>query len=170
MRAVLPVAFFASLVQARQEYVKLLPNGGGVPCPPGGSGCIAGFCPAIGHTNCAGTGDVNAFGNDFSNLGSGGWTRAYCQADSDGDGQTNGEELGDPCCQWKAGLAMSVYMMSFTPSHPSSAASFQKNYVRPLCSNLTAPGAPMGGTSGSTAVAPSVLATALLVLQLTLHG
>lgn len=28
-----------------------------------------------------------------------------CRADSDGDGQTNGEELGDPDCVWRPGSA-----------------------------------------------------------------
>lgn len=28
------------------------------------------------------------------------WTVALCQMDSDGDGRTNGEELGDPNCTW----------------------------------------------------------------------
>ena len=28
------------------------------------------------------------------------FTRDLCLADSDGDGQTNGVELGDPCCVW----------------------------------------------------------------------
>ena len=27
-----------------------------------------------------------------------------CQEDSDGDGLTNGAELGDPCCVWKFGF------------------------------------------------------------------
>ena len=33
------------------------------------------------------------------------WTEALCRADSDGDGLTNGEELGDPCCTWREGQA-----------------------------------------------------------------
>ena len=32
------------------------------------------------------------------------WTVTLCQADSDGDGRTNGEELGDPNCVWMTGL------------------------------------------------------------------
>ena len=28
------------------------------------------------------------------------WNKALCMADSDGDGLTNGEELGDPHCTW----------------------------------------------------------------------
>ena len=31
------------------------------------------------------------------------WTQALCQADSDGDGQSNGLEMGDPCCVWTTG-------------------------------------------------------------------
>ena len=31
------------------------------------------------------------------------WTVALCQADTDGDGQSNGLELGDPCCEWTSG-------------------------------------------------------------------
>ena len=33
------------------------------------------------------------------------WNRALCMADSDGDGATNGEELGDPNCVWVYGGA-----------------------------------------------------------------
>eukprot|EP00966_Prymnesium_polylepis_P251414 5812660-Prymnesium_polylepis.1 len=31
------------------------------------------------------------------------WTTALCQEDTDGDGQSNGLELGDPCCEWYQG-------------------------------------------------------------------
>lgn len=31
------------------------------------------------------------------------WTHALCMKDSDGDGRTNGEELGDPGCKWNVG-------------------------------------------------------------------
>ncbi len=27
-------------------------------------------------------------------------TKEFCELDSDGDGMTNGLELGDPCCEW----------------------------------------------------------------------
>lgn len=33
------------------------------------------------------------------------WDQAWCQRDSDGDGRSNGEELGDPDCNWAAGDA-----------------------------------------------------------------
>ena len=31
------------------------------------------------------------------------WTIELCNLDSDGDGKTNGEELGDPSCVWTPG-------------------------------------------------------------------
>ena len=31
------------------------------------------------------------------------WDECLCQTDSDGDGRTNGEELGDPYCDWMPG-------------------------------------------------------------------
>nr|KAG5701886.1 hypothetical protein BaRGS_014951 [Batillaria attramentaria] len=43
------------------------------------------------------------------------WTRALCEADSDGDGLTNGQELGDPDCVWKAG---DIPASSSNISHP----------------------------------------------------
>ena len=33
------------------------------------------------------------------------WNAALCRKDSDGDGLTNGQELGDPDCVWKKGEA-----------------------------------------------------------------
>ncbi|GMF61739.1 unnamed protein product [Phytophthora fragariaefolia] len=85
-------AFFVSEAEASKKYVKLLPNGGNVP-----------NVPAIGHTD--GTGDdeaTNAFGDAFA-AADYAWTKDLCEADSDGDGQTNGQELGDPCCVWAVG-------------------------------------------------------------------
>ena len=31
------------------------------------------------------------------------WTKTLCEQDSDGDGRSNGDELGDPNCVWKKG-------------------------------------------------------------------
>ena len=33
------------------------------------------------------------------------WNAALCRMDSDGDGLTNGQELGDPDCVWTKGQA-----------------------------------------------------------------
>ena len=55
---------------------------------------------AIGHINFRGHGALNQFGKDFVLAGRK-WTRELCEMDSDGDGRTNGEELGDISCEWK---------------------------------------------------------------------
>ena len=55
---------------------------------------------AIGHINFRGHGALNQFGKDFVLAGRK-WTRELCEMDSDGDGRTNGEELGDASCEWK---------------------------------------------------------------------
>lgn len=101
---------------ARNRYANLIPNGNNV---PGSS--------AVGHTNPSGGTVVNQFGNDFR-LANYMWTKTLClevymcvcvqllqinilcanivyhvltifPQDSDGDGISNGVELGDPCCQ-----------------------------------------------------------------------
>jgi dopamine beta-monooxygenase len=85
-------------VQALQRYIYQIPNGGSVPNPGPQGGVWAG----VGHAAAAGGGDRNVFGNDFS-ANNHEWTQELCQTDSDGDGRSNGEELGDPLCEWIAG-------------------------------------------------------------------
>jgi len=70
--------------------------------------------PGVGHLASAGGGALNAFGAAFVAAGRQ-WTQALCQADSDGDGQSNGFELGDPECIWQAGAAP----VESTASHPA---------------------------------------------------
>jgi hypothetical protein len=67
------------------------------------------------------------------------WTKFLCHADSDGDGLTNGQELGDPCCLWEADDTPSEYTTSFTPLHPGFAnnASEVSMYVEPDCFSTT---------------------------------
>ena len=52
------------------------------------------------------------------------WNKAFCMADADGDGQSNGLEMGDPCCKWSIGQTP-----QFTTglSDPNSAASKTQN-------------------------------------------
>lgn len=69
----------------------------------------------------------NAFGQDFELQGLR-WTKDLCEADSDGDGFTNGEELGDPCCVWHEGAIMPLWMTEDEwevthPGFPSSSPS-----------------------------------------------
>jgi hypothetical protein len=65
----------------------------------------------LGHSGAggvqAGSRNVDVFGRDLTNSPgslSSAWA-AICLLDSDGDGRTNGEELGDPGCKWRPGQA-----------------------------------------------------------------
>lgn len=79
----------------------------------------------IGHINHAGEGKLNSFGKDFILMG-GKWTEVHCMGtqsclchkDSDGDGYSNGQELGDPKCIWTGGKAPSA--ASYHPGEGSS--------------------------------------------------
>ena len=123
-----------SLGWALPSYRYRLPNGHRVACPDGAEGCRTGdsshgepasVCSGLGHANCAGGSlPANPFGADFAAEGFQ-WTTALCQKDSDGDGQSNGDELGDPCCRWGAGDAPSPYMASFSATHPGMSTSLQ---------------------------------------------
>ena len=84
------LAVLATGAVAFDAYRALVPNGQSVP----GSA-------AVGHHITTGGGPLNAFGRDFNRLGKR-WSKELCELDSDGDGLTNGDELGDPCCCWDA--------------------------------------------------------------------
>ncbi|KAL4141061.1 hypothetical protein PRNP1_014183 [Phytophthora ramorum] len=99
------LALIRPMAHASKKFVARLPNGDNV----------EGY-QAIGHSD--GTGDseaTNAFGKAFEKAGNK-WTVALCQADTDGDGQTNGQELGDPCCAWSTGATP---QWTSGVSHPS---------------------------------------------------
>ncbi|KAH8049559.1 hypothetical protein JL722_11856 [Aureococcus anophagefferens] len=69
---------------------------------------------ALGHVSAAGGGARNSFGDDFAAAGFA-WTPWLCEADSDGDGQSNGFELGDPCCCWEAEAAWALQQAPYFP-------------------------------------------------------
>ena len=80
-------------VHSKSEYRDKVPNGKNSP----------GNCYAWGHTNNCGSGQSpgNSQGNGV--LAGATWSTSTCKADPDGDGYTNGEELGDACCYgWTA--------------------------------------------------------------------
>ncbi|XP_041368430.1 DBH-like monooxygenase protein 2 homolog [Gigantopelta aegis] len=92
--------FFAALVATSNAYRHFqdeIPNGDKVPHP-----CKPNFIwRGVGHRNVLGGGKFNPFGEDFKLVKK--WTRELCRKDSDGDGRTNGQELGDPDCIWSPG-------------------------------------------------------------------
>jgi len=84
---------------AYQSFRDKLPNGHNV------KDCNGVVVPGVGHVLKAGAGERNWFGTAFAESGSGVWGPWICEQDSDGDGITNGEELGDPNCVWTIGEA-----------------------------------------------------------------
>ena len=89
-------------------YQDSIPNGRNVPGVPGGPsngwhgvGHVAPN-PASHPSYLLGGYPRNEFGLDFAQAGHR-WTRELCLRDSDRDGLTNGQELGDPECVWKPG-------------------------------------------------------------------
>lgn len=91
------LSVFVSLSFARPEFRMQIPNG--LAADRGGTGIT---CAQLGHKKCVSGAPRNPFGLDFKAAGLK-WTKSLCKKDSDGDGLTNGEELGDPCCVWRPG-------------------------------------------------------------------
>jgi hypothetical protein len=60
-------------------------------------------------------------GVDFAATGYA-WNSKLCSLDSDGDGVTNGEELGDPCCVWQKGAVPARTTMISHPGQKSSSS------------------------------------------------
>ncbi|RQM23078.1 hypothetical protein B5M09_007301 [Aphanomyces astaci] len=104
------------------KYVAKVPNGDKV----------AGV-EALGHVNPAGGGARNAFGAAFKLAGAT-WTTGLCQADSDNDGATNGDELGDPCCTWKVGEKLATAKAT----HPGEPDIFTPDQLNALKCGVTA--------------------------------
>ena len=112
------IAIFLAGVGARQSYVDLIPNGANVYR----NGV---YWSAIGHSDAAGSqGRIN-FGSEFATAGYQ-WTSDFCHADSDGDGFSNGAELGDNDCIWTMGATPSrttdITHPGFADSKPSTPA------------------------------------------------
>eukprot|EP00892_Ulva_mutabilis_P012914 jgi/Ulvmu1/9996/UM059_0045.1 len=141
-------------------YPRALPSGAEVTCPGHFSAaqakeqCSDGVCHAVGHVDCRGgsikgsTGtSLNSFGQAFRDAGYQ-WTAHFCRADSDGDGRTNGQELGDPCCVWHAGKPLPVDP-SYVISHPGDPEDTTPSPA-PSASDCRALQAARGGAAGST--------------------
>ncbi|GLD92827.1 hypothetical protein PINS_up001406 [Pythium insidiosum] len=102
------LAVLVENAHAVPKYAKKIPNGNNV----------AGVT-AVGHEDPDSGGKTNAFGKAFATADYT-WSAAFCKADSDGDGQTNGEELGDPCCVWKEGSAPAIASGATDPGSAKS--------------------------------------------------
>ncbi|KAF1325612.1 hypothetical protein FI667_g9059, partial [Globisporangium splendens] len=129
-------------VDAYGKYIKLLPNGGDIPDNTN-----------IGHLNAAGTAGVSVFGKAFKAAGNA-WNTALCQADSDGDGFTNGQEMGDPCCTWTPTSTASLVTEGL--SDPNDASKKPSNAA--LIAGCSASGSSKTTTSGSKETINDVLA------------
>ncbi|XP_064649977.1 temptin-like [Lineus longissimus] len=96
--SLLTLASLIALSVGYQTFQSSIPNGNAVPdpCKPGS------LWGGVGHWSPQGYNARNPFGLAFQANGNS-WSKALCQADSDGDGRPNGLELGDPNCTWTSG-------------------------------------------------------------------
>lgn len=141
-----------STVTGYAKYSELVPNGGNV---PGNEN--------IGHLDPAGETGLSTFGEAFSKAGNA-WGATLCQADDDGDGFTNGQELGDPCCVWTTASAIGLITdgisdpadASKTPSNSELQAGCSSS-ASSTVANFTGSGGSLGAVVGTvTPAGPSV--------------
>ncbi|XP_065180661.1 temptin-like isoform X2 [Sycon ciliatum] len=138
-----------ALLPATLAFPRFVPNipnlgvvGGTPSLVPSPSGVAGVVCQSIGHVaSCDGapSGDGNVFGMAF--LAGGSSWAAVCSMDSDGDGLTNGMELGDPDCTFPAGQTPA---RTTALSHPGFACSTTAN---PFCLPSVTTAAPMKATT-----------------------
>ena len=107
---------FTSFLNARDWRVIQIPNGSKFSC----ANC---------HVDPSGGGSRNKFGLDVEKLVSVGgheefWGSALAKLDSDGDGKTNGQELGDPNGVWRSGQSNPGVLSAVTnPGNQASVTS-----------------------------------------------
>ena len=113
-------ALALAAVSAHREYVPYHPNGALIPNRGGG----------LGHLSPGGGGKRNPYGSAWEEAGkdAAAWSAkdwALCKAESDGDGQSNGFELGDVCCNWTvaSGVAPATKTSISNPGDAKSTSS-----------------------------------------------
>jgi hypothetical protein len=107
MRTFLAI-LYACVAYAYPAYNNNVPNGNQL--PPSAVG--------LGHPNGV-TRRYTSFANSYVSHGRA-WTPLLCMLDSDQDGQTNGLEMGDPCCKWKVGSVPLFTTGLSDPNNPMS--------------------------------------------------
>ena len=141
--ALLVVAALTAQSSARPTYVAKIPNGANVK-----------GVAALGHVDPEGGGARNKFGLAFAAAGME-WTAELCKADSDGDGQTNGQELGDPCCQWTEAGGKVEWSTGVSAPGDAASKSDPKLWADVKCaggaSNSTSGSAAANSTAGGSA-------------------
>ena len=113
----------------------------------------SGLLSYVGHYNLE-TKQLNWFGFDFAGNGYF-WTKELCWLDSDGDGQSNGLELGDPECTWSAEKqnAGGVMVLARTDlSHPGDPNSTTNRTMNPDDVNRVTSHTPVVPHSGYTSL------------------
>lgn len=116
------------LVASYANFRLNIPNGEFVPSP-----CNPNYVwQGVGHQVKGGGGPRNPFGLAFKEHGFT-WTEQLCKEDSDNDGKTNGEELGDPNCVWTKG---SVPEKTTGLSHPGFCEPYNSTKCREINSLL----------------------------------
>jgi hypothetical protein len=73
---------------------------------------------ALGHPNGI-TRKYTLFANSYIAYGRK-WSTSLCMSDSDKDGQSNGLEMGDPCCKWVVGSTPTFVTGLSDPNNPLS--------------------------------------------------
>jgi hypothetical protein len=129
----------AGVINAIPDFIKRLPNGANVP-----------GVKSVGHLDTEGGGPPNAFGVDFKAAGLS-WTKELCEKDSDGDGQTNGQELGDPCCVWSPNSTVTVaYTQGVSHPGDKSKTADPSLWANISCEEVTTSGSGSWGNSAGS--------------------
>lgn len=119
------------VVTCYETFQERIPNGGQVPHP-----CKEGeIWGGVGHKVMHGGGQRNPFGDFFEKNGKV-WSEAVCRHDSDGDGLTNGQELGDPDCIWTPGQTPNITEQNMI-SHPGICTPWDSPHCQANSSNFT---------------------------------
>ena len=165
------VQFFFTFANAFPAFQLRIPNGGRVPHP-----CFPNttIWSGVGHWRAEGAGEQNSFGKDFLATRFR-WTQELCKKDSDGDGRTNGEELGDPDCLWSQDIRAPPTSRAI--SHPGicepvdSPRCLQKNNYLSCGSATTFSLTGMRGTApAGLGSCPAIISTDLKRMEMRMTG